>query len=101
MGIDGRPCMSSFLKHLFVTDTLSIDMAYSATLANSRKLISDAEDRRILNLFSRVGLAMDHPQFDEAILDKGMASYALPYPAQSAYVSSSIMSMPKSSMQHY
>ena len=50
---------------------ISIDMAYSATLANSRKLISDAEHRRILNLFSRAGLSMDHPQFDEEILDKG------------------------------
>ena len=49
-------------------------MAYSATLANSRKLIGDAEDRRILNLFSRAGLAMDHRQFDEAILDKGTAA---------------------------
>ena len=49
-------------------------MAYSATLANSRKLISDAEHRRILNLFSRAGLSMDHPQFDEEILEKGTAA---------------------------
>lgn len=53
---------------------ISIDMAYSATLANNRKLISDAEHRRILNLFSRAGLSMDHPQFDEEILDKGTAA---------------------------
>lgn len=53
---------------------ISIDMAYSATLANSRKLISDAEHRRILDLFSRAGLSMDHPQFDEEILDKGTAA---------------------------
>ena len=53
---------------------ISIDMAYSATLANSRGLISDAEHRRILNLFSRAGLSMDHPQFDEEILDKGTAA---------------------------
>lgn len=53
---------------------ISIDMAYSATLANSRKLISDAEHRRILNLFSRAGLSMDHHQFDESILDKGTAA---------------------------
>ena len=53
---------------------ISIDMAYSATLANSRKLISDAEHRRILNLFSRAGLSMDHPQFDEDILEKGTAA---------------------------
>lgn len=53
---------------------ISIDMAYSATLANSRKLISDAEHRRILNLFSRAGLSMDHSQFNEEILDKGTAA---------------------------
>ncbi|MCJ1392543.1 hypothetical protein MMC18_005411 [Xylographa bjoerkii] len=53
---------------------ISIDMAYSATLANNRKLISDEEHRRILNLFSRAGLSMDHPQFNEDILDKGTAA---------------------------
>jgi 3-dehydroquinate synthase len=49
---------------------ISIDMAYSATLANSRKLISDEEHKRILNLFSRAGLSMDHELFDEEILEK-------------------------------
>ena len=53
---------------------ISIDMAYSATLANDRKLISDQEHRRILLLFSRAGLSMDHPQFNEEILDKGTAA---------------------------
>lgn len=53
---------------------ISIDMAYSATLANHRKLISDEEHRRILSLFSRAGLSMDHPQFDEDLLDKGTAA---------------------------
>ncbi|KAI9788115.1 MAG: hypothetical protein M1835_002456 [Candelina submexicana] len=53
---------------------ISIDMAYSATLANMRGLISDAEHKRILNLFSRAGLSMDHHQFDEEILDKGTAA---------------------------
>ena len=46
-------------------------MAYSATLANSRGLLSDEEHMRMLNLFSRAGLSMDHPQFDEDILDQG------------------------------
>ncbi|KAL8869849.1 MAG: hypothetical protein Q9174_003961 [Haloplaca sp. 1 TL-2023] len=50
---------------------ISIDMAYSATLANIRGLLSDEEHTRILRLFSRAGLSMDHPQFDEDILDKG------------------------------
>ena len=49
-------------------------MAYSATLANSRKLITDSEHRRILDLFSRAGLSMDHPQFDEDILEKATAA---------------------------
>lgn len=50
---------------------ISIDMAYSATLAHLRGLISDSEYERILGLFSRAGLSMDHHQFDETILDKG------------------------------
>lgn len=50
---------------------ISIDMAYSATLAHERGMLSDAEHKRILDLFSRAGLSMDHPQFDEDILDKG------------------------------
>lgn len=50
---------------------ISIDMAYSATLANVRGLLSDKEHHRLLNLFSRAGLSMDHPQFDDEILDKG------------------------------
>ncbi|TVY36252.1 Demethyl-4-deoxygadusol synthase [Lachnellula occidentalis] len=53
---------------------ISIDMAYSATLANQRKLISDEEHHRILKLFSRAGLSMDHEQFDEVILAKATAA---------------------------
>ena len=53
---------------------ISIDMAYSATLANMRGLLSDVEHKRLLNLFSRAGLSMDHHQFDEDILDKGTAA---------------------------
>ncbi|KAJ8113679.1 hypothetical protein OPT61_g4246 [Boeremia exigua] len=49
---------------------ISIDMAYSATLANQRGLLSDDEHRRLLNLFSRAGLSMDHELFDEDMLDK-------------------------------
>jgi 3-dehydroquinate synthase len=49
-------------------------MAYSATLANNRKLITDAEHRRLLGLFSRAGLSMDHHQFDEDILSKATAA---------------------------
>lgn len=46
-------------------------MAYSATLAHERGLLSDAEHKRILDLFSRAGLSMDHHQFNEEILDQG------------------------------
>ncbi|KAF2650367.1 Dehydroquinate synthase-like protein [Lophiostoma macrostomum CBS 122681] len=49
---------------------ISIDMAYSATLANIRGLMSDDEHRRLLNLFSRAGLSMDHELFTEDMLDK-------------------------------
>jgi len=49
---------------------ISIDMAYSATLANMRGLLKDDEHRRLLNLFSRAGLSMDHEMFDEEMLDK-------------------------------
>lgn len=50
---------------------ISIDMAYSATLANMRGILSDQEHRRLLNLFSRAGLSMDHHQFDEEVLKQG------------------------------
>ena len=50
---------------------ISIDMAYSATLANLRGTISVTDYKRILGLFSRAGLSMDHHQFDEDVLDKG------------------------------
>lgn len=50
---------------------ISIDMAYSATLANIRGMMSDSDHKRILSLFSTIGLSMDHPDFNEDILDKG------------------------------
>ncbi|KAG9889281.1 Dehydroquinate synthase-like protein, partial [Aureobasidium melanogenum] len=49
---------------------ISIDMAYSATLANMRGILSDEEHKRLLNLFSRVGLSMDDDHFTEDILDQ-------------------------------
>lgn len=45
-------------------------MAYSATLANRRGILSDADHKRILGLFSKAGLSMDHHDFNEEILDK-------------------------------
>jgi 3-dehydroquinate synthase len=46
-------------------------MAFSATLANQRQLLSDDEHRRLLNLFSRAGLSMDHELFNEDMLERG------------------------------
>ncbi|RKL21288.1 hypothetical protein BFJ68_g2556 [Fusarium oxysporum] len=53
---------------------ISIDMAYSATLAHIRGLLSSEEHARLLNLFSRAGLSMDHPQFDAPLLEKATAA---------------------------
>jgi len=50
---------------------ISVDMAYSATLAYSRGMITAEDHRRILNLFSRAGLTMNHPLFDDVLLSKG------------------------------
>lgn len=47
---------------------ISVDMAYSATLAYVRGLIGADDHRRIMSLFSRAGLTMDHPMFDEVLL---------------------------------
>jgi 3-dehydroquinate synthase len=53
---------------------ISIDMAYSVTLANTRGLLSDEQHRRLLGLFSRAGLSMDHELFNEEILAKATAA---------------------------
>ncbi|EFY84146.1 2-epi-5-epi-valiolone synthase [Metarhizium acridum CQMa 102] len=49
---------------------ISIDMAYSATLSRVRGLLLPEDHVRLLNLFSRAGLSIDHHQFDEELLDK-------------------------------
>jgi 3-dehydroquinate synthase len=49
---------------------ISIDMAYSATLALTRGLLSAPEHTRLLTLFSRAGLSMDHELFNEETLEK-------------------------------
>ncbi|KAK5991458.1 Demethyl-4-deoxygadusol synthase [Cladobotryum mycophilum] len=49
---------------------ISIDMAYSATLSHMRGSLSTSDHMSLLRLFSRAGLAMDHVQFDSALLDK-------------------------------
>jgi len=53
---------------------ISIDMAFSATLAHVLGKLSSEEHRRLLNLFSRAGLSMDHPLFDEDMLEKATSA---------------------------
>ncbi|KAF4591676.1 hypothetical protein GQ602_001975 [Ophiocordyceps camponoti-floridani] len=53
---------------------ISIDMAYSATLAHSRGLLTSSDHQRLLRLFSRSGLAMDHADFDAANLERATAA---------------------------
>ncbi|KAF7556384.1 hypothetical protein G7Z17_g1411 [Cylindrodendrum hubeiense] len=53
---------------------ISIDMAYSATLSRLRGLLSPADHERILNLFSRAGLSMDHHQFDGLLLERATSA---------------------------
>lgn len=50
---------------------ISVDMAFSATLAWTKGLITGDDHSRILRLFSRAGLTIDHPLFDEVLLAKG------------------------------
>lgn len=53
---------------------ISIDMAYTATLAHERGMLSKEEHTRILRLFSRAGLSIDHPLYDETAIEKGTAA---------------------------
>jgi len=56
---------------------ISIDMAFSVTLAWKRGYITIEERDQILNLFSKVGLSIDHDLFDENLLWKGLQSIIL------------------------
>ncbi|KAK3374827.1 hypothetical protein B0H63DRAFT_562828 [Podospora didyma] len=67
--------------HELVPDTplrhghaISIDMAYSTTLALQRSVLSPQDHDRLLTLFSRAGLSMDHHQFDEPLLKSATAA---------------------------
>ncbi|PIB00782.1 2-epi-5-epi-valiolone synthase [Cercospora beticola] len=53
---------------------ISIDMAYSATLAHMRGNLPDSDYKRLLDLFSRTGLSMDHEDFTEEVLEKATAA---------------------------
>lgn len=53
---------------------ISIDMAFSATLSLTRGLLSEADHTRLLTLFSRAGLSMDHDSFDGSLLERATAA---------------------------
>jgi len=53
---------------------ISVDMAYSATIAERRGHISANDRDRILGLFTRVGLAIDSPYFTRDLLERATAS---------------------------
>ena len=53
---------------------ISIDMAFSATLAERRGLLSAAERNRVLTLMSRLGLAIDSPYLSPPLLEKATTS---------------------------
>lgn len=59
---------------LFHGHAISVDMAYSATLAHRRGYISAADRDRILELFSALGLAIDSPWLTTDLLERATAS---------------------------
>ncbi len=59
---------------LFHGHAISVDMAFSATLAEQQGHISTADRDRILGLFSAVGLAIDSPFFTPELLEKATPS---------------------------
>lgn len=53
---------------------ISVDMAFSVTLAERRGLLSAADRDRVLTLMSRLGLAIDSPYLSPALLEKATTS---------------------------
>jgi 3-dehydroquinate synthase len=49
-------------------------MSYTATLAYDRGMLSQEEHTRIFNLFSRAGLSIDHPTYDDRVIEMGTAA---------------------------
>ena len=50
---------------------ISVDMCFSATLANQQRLLPDVQYIRFLDVFSKLGLALDHPAFTIDLMKKG------------------------------
>jgi 3-dehydroquinate synthase len=49
-------------------------MAYTATLAHDRGMLSKEQHTRLLKLFSRAGLTIDHPTYDDSVIEMGTAA---------------------------
>lgn len=62
---------------MFHGHAVNIDMAFSATIAARRGYITTTERDRILGLMSRIGLALDHPLLDEALVWRATESIRL------------------------
>ena len=50
---------------------ISVDMCFSATLANQLGLLSTIQYMRFLDVFSKLGLALDHPASTLDLMMKG------------------------------
>ena len=50
---------------------ISVDMCFSATLANQQGLLPNVQYMRFLEVFSKLGLALDHPAFTLDLMKKG------------------------------
>ncbi|NJR59488.1 MAG: sedoheptulose 7-phosphate cyclase [Cyanobacteria bacterium CRU_2_1] len=62
---------------MFHGHAVNIDMALSATIAHQRGYITSTDRDRILDLMSRLGLALDHPLLDEELLWRATQSITL------------------------
>lgn len=60
--------------HLFHGHAISVDMAFSATIAEQRHLITTVERDRVLGLLSGLGLSLDSPHFTPEVLRRATAS---------------------------
>lgn len=57
-------------KPMFHGHGISVDMAFSATIAEQRGLLSVEDRDRVLSLFSRLGLSIDSPYFTSELLEQ-------------------------------
>lgn len=60
--------------HLFHGHAISVDMAFSATIAEQRGLITEVERDRVLGLMSSLGLSIDSPYFTSELVRRATAS---------------------------